>query len=68
MNVVIKVDGMTCNHCKMAVENAANSIDSVESAVVNLDAKELSFSYNGSEEEITKSVKSAVTSAGYTPL
>lgn len=39
MNVIVNVNGMNCNHCKMAVEKALNSVDGVVSAEVNLDAK-----------------------------
>ncbi|MDA3956926.1 heavy metal translocating P-type ATPase [Oceanispirochaeta sp.] len=65
MDVVLKVDGMTCNHCKMSVEKAAGSVDSVTSAVVDLDKKEVALSLAGDKLE---DVKAAITAAGYTPL
>ncbi|MDA3809896.1 MAG: heavy metal translocating P-type ATPase [Spirochaetaceae bacterium] len=68
MEVVIKVEGMTCNHCKMAVEKAAGSVDSVNNPEVNLEVKELKFSFSGDEAAIVNSVKSAVKEAGYNPL
>ena len=39
MNVIVNVNGMNCNHCKMAVEKALNSVDGVVSAEVSLEAK-----------------------------
>lgn len=39
MKKVIKIEGMHCDHCKAAVENALNGIDGVE-AKVNLKKKE----------------------------
>lgn len=39
MKKEIKVEGMSCNHCKMSVEKALKAIDGVESAIVDLDAK-----------------------------
>lgn len=68
MNVTIKVDGMSCNHCKMAVEKAAGAVDSVTGALVNLDAKEVVVSYEGNEASVVESVKSAVKEAGYEPV
>lgn len=39
MNVIVNVNGMNCNHCKMSVEKALNSVDGVVSAEVDLAAK-----------------------------
>ncbi len=62
---VIKVEGMSCNHCKMAVEKAASSIESVSSAVVDLEKKELALDM---DESRIDEVRAAVREAGYTPL
>lgn len=32
----LKVEGMTCNHCKTAVEGALTELEGVESAIVSL--------------------------------
>lgn len=68
MEVTIKVEGMSCNHCKMSVEKAAGTIGNVESPVVNLDAKELKFSFAGDESSTVASVKAAVKEAGFKPV
>jgi len=68
MEVTIKVEGMSCNHCKMSVEKAAGSIGNVESPVVDLDAKELKFSFSGEESSTVESVKAAVKEAGFEPV
>ncbi|MGT2653288.1 cation transporter [Staphylococcus aureus] len=34
---ILNVEGMSCGHCKSAVESALNNIDGVTSADVNLD-------------------------------
>ncbi len=65
MQTVIKVEGMSCNHCKMSVEKAASSIESVSSAVVDLEKKELSLDV---DESRIDEVKAAITEAGFTPL
>ncbi|WP_168203435.1 heavy metal translocating P-type ATPase [Oceanispirochaeta crateris] len=66
MNVVVKVDGMSCNHCKMSVEKAAGSVDTVTSAVVDLDKKEVALTLT--DEGKLAEVKAAITEAGFTPL
>lgn len=43
---VINVGGMTCNHCKMAVEKALKTLDGVQDASVDLDAKKVSIEYD----------------------
>ncbi len=67
MATIIKVEGMTCNHCKMSVEKAAMNLESVKEAVVDLDKKELAitFSEGGSDVE---EIRAAVTEAGYAPV
>ena len=35
MESIIKVEGMTCGHCKQAVETALNNLDGVQSATVD---------------------------------
>jgi len=63
----MKVEGMTCNHCKMHVEKAASSVEGVLSAEVNLDKKELSMQIEEGKDPL-EAVKEAVKEAGYTPV
>lgn len=37
---VLKIEGMTCNHCKMAVEKALKGVSGVTGAEVDLAKKE----------------------------
>ncbi|HUS90171.1 MAG TPA: cation transporter, partial [Desulfosporosinus sp.] len=37
---ILKVEGMTCNHCKMRAEKALLGVSGVESVKVDLMAKE----------------------------
>lgn len=39
----IKVNGMKCENCKAAVENAVKAIPGIKSAHVDLDKKELQY-------------------------
>jgi len=59
---VFRVEGMTCSHCKMAVENAAKGIEGVDSVQVILDEKALILSGDFNEELVIK----AVEKMGYT--
>ena len=36
---VMKIEGMSCEHCKRSVEKVLGKISGVDSAVVDLDAK-----------------------------
>jgi len=58
---VLKVEGMSCNHCKMAVEKAAREVTGVEEALVKLEQKELVVTGSASREQLVE----AVTKAGY---
>lgn len=66
MSTTIKVEGMSCNHCKMRVEEAARGVATVEAAEVNLDAGELTVSFSGDDGNLD-AVRAAVKEAGYVP-
>ena len=62
MTTQVKVEGMTCNHCKMTVENGIKSIAGVESATADI--------HNGmvtieGENVDLKKVEEAVNGLGY---
>jgi Copper chaperone len=59
---ILKIEGMTCNHCKMRTEKALQGVSGVESVKVDLAAKEAVVT---GDVERTSLVK-AVTDAGYT--
>ncbi len=67
MKTTIKVEGMTCNHCKMNVEKAALSLDFVKKAAVNLKKSELALVMDEREGALEQ-VKDAVREAGYVPV
>lgn len=58
---IFKVGGMTCNHCKMNVENAINRIEGVKVLDIDLNTSKVKIEGQGHEDEI----KSAVESIGY---
>ncbi len=62
---IIRIDGMMCDHCRMHVEKALNSLEGV-SAKVDLAAKtaEVTLSADVGDEALKKAVKDA----GYEPV
>ena len=64
MEKVIRVEGMTCGHCKMAVEGTLKKLNGVLDAVVNLGEKIVTVSFN--EGDVTlEQMKAAIEDQGY---
>lgn len=61
---LIKVDGMSCNHCKMAVEAAVKKITGVAAAEVNLAEKTLQVEYDNEKADMAI-IRQAVEDAGF---
>ncbi|VBB08840.1 Hypothetical protein LUCI_4121 [Lucifera butyrica] len=59
------VEGMSCNHCKNAVEKAARALPGVLAAEVDLAANQLTVEYNPGKSNLEE-IKTAVEEAGYT--
>lgn len=64
---VFQVEGMSCNHCKMAVEKEVGKLAGVQSAAVDLDAKTLTVSYDPAKTSDAE-IRGAVEEAGFTAL
>jgi copper chaperone len=58
---ILKVEGMTCNHCKMRTEKALQGVSGVESVKVDLAAKEAVITGDAERAQLVK----AVVDAGY---
>lgn len=65
MKKIMLVEGMSCNHCVMAVTNALKEIEGVSNVDINLENKEVEVSGDNLSEEI---LKEAVEEAGYDVL
>ncbi len=65
--VIIGVEGMSCNHCKMAVEKELKSLQGVKDAVVSLESKNAEIEYDENMVDIEK-LRQAIKNAGYTPV
>jgi len=55
------VPGISCGHCKAAIEGALDGLDGVESATVDVDAKHVVVEGTVSDETVT----AAIDDAGY---
>ena len=62
--VVLKVDGMTCGHCKKAVEKALLKLNGIVSAEVDLDDKSVTVNFVGDATNVEK-MEAAIVDAGY---
>lgn len=55
------VPGISCGHCKAAIEGALDGLDGVATATVDIDAKTVSVHGTASDEAVT----AAIDEAGY---
>ncbi|WP_428833001.1 copper chaperone CopZ [Mammaliicoccus lentus] len=60
----IKVEGMTCNHCKSSVEGALNQLDGVNNAAVNLEENNVQVAYEEGKVNFDQ-MKEAIEDQGY---
>lgn len=63
----IKVEGMSCGHCQMAVKKAVEAVEGVQKADVDLQNRQVVVEYNEGKSNLEK-VKAAIKEAGYKPL
>lgn len=63
METILKVEGMTCGHCKAAVMKAVEGVSGTNNIIVSLENKEVTF--NTSNEETIEKVKEAIEDQGY---
>ena len=61
----IMVEGMSCNHCKQAVEKAVLAVAGVAAAQVDLAAKSLQVEYDAAKTG-GAAIRAAVEDAGFT--
>lgn len=64
MEKTLNVQGMSCGHCKMAVEGALEKLDGVSAAEVNLDAAKVDVKYDESKVSF-EALKEAIEEQGY---
>ncbi len=59
----IKIEGMSCQHCVKAVEQALGELDGISSVKVSLEDKNAVFETDGSAS--MEQIKQAIADAGY---
>ena len=55
------VPGISCGHCKSAIESEVGALDGVESVVVDIDTKQVAVVGSASDDAI----RAAIVEAGY---
>ncbi len=63
-SITLKVTGMSCNHCKMAVEKAVQKVAGVQSVEAIPSENLVKITTDGSGNLAT--IKEAITDEGYT--
>jgi copper ion binding protein len=61
---LIKVDGMSCQHCVKAVTDAVKALNGVKTVKVDLDAGTADVEYDTAAVTL-ESIKAAITEEGY---
>lgn len=55
------VPGISCGHCKSAIETEVAALDGIESVVVDIDARQVAVVGSASDD----AVRAAIVEAGY---
>ena len=58
---VFDVPGISCGHCKSAIEGALGDLDGVDHATVDIDARTVTVEGTATDETVT----AAINEAGY---
>jgi copper chaperone len=61
---ILKVEGMSCDHCKMAVTRAVSSLEGVGSVEVSLESNTATVTFEESKLSLD-AIKQAIKDQGY---
>ncbi|HEK9100586.1 copper chaperone CopZ [Bacillus pfraonensis] len=64
MTITLNVQGMTCNHCKMAVTNALTELEGVQNVEVHLQEGTVNVEYDNAKVDADK-MKEVIEDQGY---
>lgn len=64
MKEVLKVDGMSCNHCVNAVKTGVGELAGISAVDVNLDAGEVAVDFDESKATLSQ-IKEAIEDQGF---
>lgn len=59
MEYILRIDGMSCGHCRMAVEKALRNVPGVESVIVNLEEKQAKIVGNVNKKLLIQTIEDA---------
>ncbi len=62
--VTLTVEGMSCGHCKMAVEKAVSAMSGISKVEVNLEGKKVTVSFNP-DSVSEAAIKDTINDQGY---
>ena len=63
MGSILKVQGMSCQHCVMSVTKALNQLDGIKNVQIDLAKGEVRF--DNSKSLASDRIQKAITDAGY---
>ncbi|UCG79361.1 MAG: heavy-metal-associated domain-containing protein [Nitrospirota bacterium] len=61
-DALIKIDGMSCQHCVMRVKKAVDAVEGVQSSEVEIGSARVKFDESKTTED---AIRSAITGSGY---
>lgn len=61
---VLKVDGMSCDHCVKAITKAVGALDGVNGVIVDLDAKSVTVTHDPAKAALDK-IRFEIEEQGY---
>lgn len=56
-SVIIKINGMSCNHCTSSVKNAVTELEGINSVIVSLEDKNATVEYDESKLNTDKIIE-----------
>ena len=60
----LKVEGMSCGHCKAAVEGSLNQLDGLQDVQVSLETGQVDVTYDDAKLSLDE-IKAAIEDQGY---
>lgn len=63
-SMVLRVDGMSCEHCVKAIKNAVSALPGVADVQVDLNAKTVTIDYDPTQSPLDK-IKLGIEDQGY---
>ncbi len=63
-NIILKIEGMTCNHCKMNVTKTVQNLKGVVSVDVDLEKKQAKIEFNEQDLDVDQIIET-IDEIGY---